>query len=188
MTNRLRTAIIAALVIGAVSPVIAEDKQTKPEKKRAQIDAMAEEAISELFDTKPKAKELHDRAYGYAVFDNWKMSLLFASGHGGGIAVEKSTGNRTYMKMGSIGLNVGLGVQKMRVIFLFQDERTFDRFVNKGWKADASANAALAKEGVNVDAEFVNGMAVYQFTDKGLMLQADISGTKYYKNKKLNKR
>ncbi len=31
-----------------------------------------------------------------------------------------------------------------------------------------------------------NGLAVYQITDKGLMLQADISGTKNWKNKKLN--
>ncbi len=51
---------------------------------------------------------------------------------------------------------------------------------------DASANAAIAKSGTNVDANFVNGVAPYQFTDKGLMLQADISGTKYRKNKKLN--
>ena len=187
MFIRLRTAIIAALVLGVVSSAIAEDEQTKPEKKRAQIDTMAEEAISELFDKKAKAKELYDKAYGYAVFDNWKLSILLASGRGGGVAVEKSTEKRTYMKMGSLGLNVGRGVQKMRVIFLFQDERTFERFVNKGWKADASANAAIAKKGTSVDAEFINGMAVYQFTDKGLMLQADISGTKYYKNKKLNK-
>jgi hypothetical protein len=29
-------------------------------------------------------------------------------------------------------------------------------------------------------------MAFYQLTEGGLMLQADISGTKYWKNKKLN--
>jgi len=33
---------------------------------------------------------------------------------------------------------------------------------------------------------FSNGLAVYPLTDKGLMLQADISGTQYWKNKKLN--
>lgn len=187
MTIRLTTALIASLVIGIAQSAIAEDSPTKPEKKRTQIDTIATEALTELFDKKQGAKELYDKAYGYAVFDNLKMSLFLASGRGKGVAVEKSTEKRTYMKMGSLGLNVGLGVQKMRVIFLFQNSATFERFVNKGWEADASANAAVAKKGANVDAEFRNGMAVYQFTDKGLMLQADISGTKYYKNKKLNK-
>jgi hypothetical protein len=30
-------------------------------------------------------------------------------------------------------------------------------------------------------------MAIYQITDKGLMALADIAGTKYWKNKKLNR-
>ncbi len=33
----------------------------------------------------------------------------------------------------------------------------------------------------------MNGLAVYQITDKGLMLNADISGTKFWKDKNLNK-
>jgi hypothetical protein len=30
-------------------------------------------------------------------------------------------------------------------------------------------------------------MAIYQITEKGLMAHADIAGTKYWKNDKLNK-
>ena len=33
---------------------------------------------------------------------------------------------------------------------------------------------------------FVNGIAIYQLSDAGLMASADIAGTKYWKNKKLN--
>jgi len=180
------TTLMVLVLIGAVSPAMAASKAEKAEQKRKEIDAMAADVLSDLYDKRPKSKELYSKAYGYAVFDNWKMSLLLASGRGGGVAVEKDSDKRTYMKMGTLGFNVGLGVQKMQVVFLFQDKRTFERFTNKGWKADASANAAIGKSGATVDAQFVNGMAVYQFTDKGIMLQADISGTKYYKNKKLN--
>ena len=35
---------------------------------------------------------------------------------------------------------------------------------------------------------FTGGLAVFQLTNKGLMAQADISGTKYWKAKKLNRR
>ncbi len=186
MKSGIGTTLMALVLIGAVSPAMAAGKAEKREQKRDKIDAMAAEVLSELFDKRPKSKELYSKAYGYAVFDNLKLSLMFAGGRGGGVAVEKDSGKRTYMKMNTFGLNIGLGVQKMDVVFLFQNKKTFDRFVNKGWEVDASANAAIAKSGTNVDANFVNGMAVYQFTDKGLMLQADISGTKYRKNKKLN--
>ncbi len=186
MNSGIRTTLMALLLIGAVSPAIAADKAEKREQKRNKIDAMAADVLSELFDKRPNSKELYSKAYGYAVFDNLKLSLMFAGGRGSGVAIEKDSEKRTYMKMNTFGLNIGLGVQKMQVVFLFQNKTTFDRFVNKGWKVDASANAAIAKSGANLDAQFVNGMAVYQFTDKGLMLQADISGTKYRKNKKLN--
>ena len=41
--------------------------------------------------------------------------------------------------------------------------------------------------GAEAKTDFSNGMAIYQITDKGLMAFADIAGTKYWKNKKLNK-
>ena len=46
--------------------------------------------------------------------------------------------------------------------------------------ASAGTNAAEVKTG------FVNGIAIYQMTEKGLMANADIAGTKYWKNDKLN--
>ena len=60
------------------------------------------------------------------------------------------------------------------------------RFVDKGWQADASANAVAGTKGANHGASFSHGLAVFQLTNKGLMAQADISGTKYWKSKKLN--
>jgi lipid-binding SYLF domain-containing protein len=90
------------------------------------------------------------------------------------------------MKVGTVGVGLGLGVQKYQVVFLFQDEKTFRNFVDKGWQADATAQAAAGTAGVGGQTGFVNGIAIYQLTDKGLMASADIAGTKYWKNKKLN--
>ena len=90
------------------------------------------------------------------------------------------------MKMGTAGIGFGIGGQKYQVVFLFQDSKTFTKFVEKGWKADASARR-LPEPGAEATSGFVNGIAVYQITDKGLMTSADIAGTKYWKNKKLNK-
>ena len=159
-----------------------------PSEKRAAIDSMAKETVEELVGDNATARELYNNAYGYAVFNSVKISLWITGGGGHGVAVNKNSGDRTYMRMGTAGLNIGLGGQKYQIVFLFEDKKTFDRFVEKGWEADASANAVAWTEGANAEATFRNGMAYYQITDKGIMLQADIAGTKYWKNKKLNRR
>lgn len=174
------------------------DARSSNEKKRQKIDAIAKDAMSVVLDNRERAKTLFDKSYGYAVFDNVKISLMISGGGGRGVAVERASGKRTYMNMGTAGLNIGLGAQKYQVVFLFEDKESFDDFVNKGWQADANANAvagtkganaeaAAGSAGANAEAAFKNGMALYQITEAGLMLQADIAGTKFWKNKKLNK-
>jgi lipid-binding SYLF domain-containing protein len=130
---------------------------------------------------------LYDRSFGWAVFDNLKIAVGFSGGGGNGVAVAKGGTQRTYMKMGTVGVGFGLGGKKYQVVFLFQDEQTFSNFVDKGWQADASAGAVAGTAGAEAQTGFVNGIAIFVLTDKGLMASADIAGTKYWKNKKLNR-
>ena len=161
-------------------------KSSEAAEKRAKIDTVAQEALDQLFAGNPEAKSLYEKSYGWAVFDNLKVAFLVSGGAGSGVAVRKG-GERTYMKMGTGGVGLGLGGQKYQVIFLFENQQVFDSFVDKGWKAETGARAAAGTEGANVGATFTNGMAIYQITEKGLMASADVSGTKYWKNEKLNK-
>jgi len=157
------------------------DKQAK----QAKIDEVAKASLDEVLTGSKGAKELFDNSYGWAAFDNLKIAWGFSGGGGNGVAVNKKTGARTYMKVGTVGVGLGLGAQKYQVVFLFQDEKTFNNFVDKGWQADATAQATAGTAGVGGQTGFVNGVAIYQITDKGLMASADIAGTKYWKNKKL---
>ena len=102
------------------------------------------------------------------------------------VAVEKAGGKRTYMNMGTVGVGLGLGGKKYQVVFLFEDVKRFNGFVEKGWQADTSATAAAGNKAAEAGTGFVDGIAIYQITDKGLMAQADIAGTKYWKDDKLN--
>lgn len=185
----MRLALIMAAcasMLSAAAMAQDDEKQTKNDKRRAALDTMARETLDELFATSDKARELYDNAMGYAVFENIKVAVGISGGGGKGVAVAKESGHRTYMKMGTAGLNLGLGGQKYKVIFLFDNDKTFRDFVDNGWQAGSDANAVAGTAGANAAAAFKNGMAVYQITDGGLMLQVDISGTKYWKNKKLN--
>ena len=187
--NRTHVAIAVMTLILVGSPVFAQQdwKELKQESKRMKINETADDALTSLFAENAKAKKLFETSYGWAVFDNLKLAFGFSGGGGDGVAVEKESGNRTFMKMGTVGVGFGLGANKYQVVFLFQDSQTFRSFVDKGWQADATASAVAGQSGAEAKTDFTNGLAIYQITDTGLMALADIAGTKYWKNDKLNR-
>lgn len=162
-----------------------EEKKDKNAEKRAEIDAMAAKSLEQVLAKSPEAKGLYAKSIGYAAFENIKIAVGVSGGGGSGVAVPKS-GKRTYMKMGTAGIGFGLGGQKYQVVFFFENAKALESFVEKGWQADASAQASAADKGANVGATFKDGVAVFQMTEKGLMASADIAGTKYWKNDDLN--
>lgn len=163
------------------------EKAQKQEIKRDEIDAMAKEALDRVTRESEGAKALSRKAVGYAVFDNLKFTLLLGSGGGGvGVATDKATGKKTYMKMATAGPALGLGGQKYQIVFLFETPEVLQNFVEKGWQAEAGLSAVAGAAGANAEATFRNGMAYWVLSEGGLMLQADITGTKYWKYDKLN--
>ena len=173
-------AVCLALIVSAPA-VLAQDTDKK-DKKRGKIDARSSEVLDKVLGESANAKELYDKAMGYAVFDNTKVAFGVSGGGGSGVAVHKSEGVRTYMKMGTAGVGFGIGAKKYQVIMLFENEKVFQNFVDKGWQADAQAGAAAGSKGVAAKTTFHNGMAVFVNTKKGLMASADVSGTKYWKS------
>ena len=161
-------------------------RELKLDEKRGKLDDMADKTLADVLDQSERAKGLYDSAVGYAVLDNLKIAALISGGGGKGVAVHKASGAHTYMKMGTGGVGFGLGGQKYQVILMFEDDSTFNNFVDNGWQADASAQAAAGTEGANVAAGFIDGIAIFQVTEGGLMANADISGTRYWRYKKLN--
>jgi lipid-binding SYLF domain-containing protein len=187
---RAAVAITVVFMLAGAGNVLAEEQSWEDldkKAKQAKIDETAKESLDEVFKGNEAAKDLYDNSYGWAAFDNLKIAWGLSGGGGNGVAVNKKTGAHTYMKMGTVGVGFGLGAQKYQVVFLFQDEQTFSNFVEKGWQADATAQATAGTAGVGGQTGFVNGIAIYQITDKGLMASADVAGTKYWKHKKLNK-
>ena len=193
MNKYLRGIIVLVAVLAVALPMTsglaAEEsdwKALKKEEKREKINTRATENLHELLGDNPKAKELYEKAYGWAAFHSLKLAAGLTAGGGKGVAIQIDNDAHTYMEMGTVGVGVSLGGQKYDVIFLFEDSKTFDSFVNKGWQADAKANAAAGVYGANASTGFVNGLVVFQITDKGLMASADIAGTKYWKDGDLN--
>jgi len=154
-------------------------------ERRQEILDMSKATIAELRKDK-SASELVSSAYGQAVFDTTKGGFIVTGAGGTGVATRKNGGDPVYMHLGAGGVGLGAGLENYKLIMLFENEDTYERFVDGAWTAGASAQAAAGRDGAATVAKFVNGVAVYHVTDKGVIAQADVTGVKFWPSDKLN--
>jgi lipid-binding SYLF domain-containing protein len=181
-----QSVLLAAAFVLTFGTALAQDEAVRAEQRRLEIDTNAQSSVNELFAAQPAARELYDKAAGYAVFTATKAGFIVSGGSGTGVAINKSTGQKAYMRMGMGGIGLGIGAQRYTLIVLFEDQAHLDKFVAGGWDSSATAEAAGGREGVAVRSSFMNGVAYYQLTDKGLMARADVTGTRFWKIDELN--
>jgi lipid-binding SYLF domain-containing protein len=192
MKARFMMQVLTSLAVGfaVLAGVPGAAAKSAAAEKQAEIDAMAASMLDDLYKLKPIAKDQVKKAAGYAVFSNVGVNLVFASFAGGrGVVVDKR-GRRTYMKMGSAGLGLGLGVKDFRAVFVFRTKAKLEAFLDKGWdfsgQADAAAKSDDKGAAIAVAETAIPDVEVYQITKNGLALQATLQGTKYWKDKDLN--
>ena len=85
------------------------------------------------------------------------------------------------------GSRYGLGGKFYQQVILFEDKARFDAFVSQGWEATSEMGAVAGKESAEFSAKYNGGMAIYQIGEKGLLLDANISGSKYWVDKDLTR-
>ncbi|QLG89943.1 hypothetical protein HQ393_13305 [Chitinibacter bivalviorum] len=147
--------------------------------------------LADLYRVSPNAKKAISSAAGYAVFSNFGMKILFAGGGSGtGLAVNNSDRKETFMKMLEVQAGLGFGVKSFRVIFVFENSKVLNEFINSGWSFSGQGTAAAKNGTTGVSYQGAvsvsPGVWMYQLTDKGLALELTGKGTKYYKNDELN--
>ena len=190
--NLTRTIMLGACALVAASlTACTAPRGGTPVEKRANIDQMHSDTIAELYRQKPEVRDIINRSPGYAAFTNIGTNIIFVStGSGYGVVVDRTTGEKTYMRMGELGVGLGLGLKDFRAVFVFHDEETMRRFVDTGWEfgAEADATAKSGEKGGSASgaATASSGMSIYQFTEAGVALSATVSGTKYWKDDALN--
>lgn len=179
---------VAALLGGCLAP-----SGNSPQEKRATIQKMHDETLARLYEQRPAARDIIAKSAGYAVFSNVSAQFFWLGGAGGyGVAVDNTSKFKTYMKMAQGGVGLGLGVQDIRVVFVFHSQRALDNFVLRGWEfgaqADAAAKArdkgAAATGEVSIDSE----TSMYTLSESGLMAKVNLAGTKYWQDDVLNSR
>lgn len=165
--------------------------QDEVAKEKADIRKMAKDTLTRLYKAQPSAKKTVEGAAGYAVFSNFGMKIFVAGGgRGKGVAVSNSSKKETFMKMVEVQAGLGMGIKKFRLVWVFENLKDLDSFINSGWELGGQATAAARAS--EKGAAFAGAMSIspgvwlYQLTDDGLALELTAKGTKYYKDDKLN--
>lgn len=187
-SRRLLSFLLALFVAGSVAP--AGFAKGTPEERKAKTREMRDSVLVELYKQKPELKDRIKKAEGYAVFSNVGINLVLASFAGGSGVVVDRKGHETFMKMGSAGIGLGLGVKDFRGVFIFHDKAKLQQFIDKGWDFSGQADAAAKSDNKGGQlagaANITEGVELYQLTKNGLALQATLQGTKYWKDRDLN--
>ncbi len=190
MQSALPKTILSLAIIAIIAGCGPGGNLTVVEKRQVVMD-MEEETLERLYREAPGTKEKIKKAAGYGTFSNANVNLIFASAGGGyGVVVDNVTKKRTYMRMALGGIGLGLGVKDYRVVMIFKDRTTLDKFVESGWDfgahADAAAKAGETGGELSGEGDIRSGIEVFSMTESGLALQATVAGTKYWKDDTLN--
>ena len=160
-------------------------------QQRTEIQGLHTQALTNLYELSPNARDVINNAYGYATISATGSQLgLLGGAHGRGLAVNNRTGEQLYMKMEAYQVGIGLGVKEYDLIFVFGTKHAWDSFISGKFKVGGAAEASAtdgysggAIEGADIVAK---DTWVYQVTTKGLAVGAMLKGLSIYPNRKLN--
>lgn len=189
MRSHFLIALFALACLSAGS-ALAQD-ETALIQKRDEIREMASDALANLYEISPGTRYAIEHAAGYAVFSTFGVKIFFAGGTTGkGVVVNNRTRRETFMKMVGAQAGLGFGVQKDRLIFVFESQSALRGFIDQGW--DFSTQANLAVMVADQGGAFAGAVAIapgvyaYQLTETGLAAQIALTGRKFFKDDELN--
>jgi lipid-binding SYLF domain-containing protein len=184
-----RRMIVLAMVCALAAPgtTFAASK----EQQQREIFNQVQQTLADLYKVQPSARKAVESAAGYAAFSNFGMKILVAgSGTGKGLAVNNKTKAMTYMKMAEVQAGLGFGVKKFKLVWVFENEKVLNNFINSGWQmgGQATASAKAGSTGVSYQGAVAvaPGIWLYQLSGDSLALELTVKGTKYYKDSDLN--
>ena len=187
-THRIWASLAIPLLFLGAQLAQAQDQATsKAARSRADIDKESADVLKDFRQLKG-AEALFDKAAGYATFKVTKAGFGASGAAGSGVAVNKKSGDRTYMRMGSAGVGLTFGASRYDVVILFETPEKFAAFSQGGWDSSATAQAAAGRSSAEASSTFFDGVAYFQIGRKGLMASADVSGTRFWVADELNRK
>ena len=166
--------------------------EAQKEAKRQSLLKMANDTLNELYAKDSTIKDKVEKAYAYAVFDDYIYNAVFyVAGKGSGVGFKKTTKEPIYLLMLRAGTGPGIGYTKFRQLLIIKNEATFKEISSVGLDVQASTNATFKVSDFGSSklyAGYINPYVdVYTITDAGVDIQANWGGVEFIKDWGLNK-
>jgi lipid-binding SYLF domain-containing protein len=185
-----RNVFTALSIAGALLVSQGAWAQDDASKKRAELRKMCDDALAAVYKAKPEVKAKVDKAAGYGCFTSFGMSFFVGGAGGSGLVHSNATKKDTYMNMAQASGGLDFGIKDYREVLVFNDAKTLDQFIDKGWEFAGTGTAVAAAEGkggmVEKGASGTGAIDVYPMTRTGLAVGVAATGRKYWKDKDLN--
>ena len=205
--------LASVCVLVVVATACTSPRGASVEDKRSFVRKMRDRTLEDFYAANPDFRARVESSAGYAIFTNVNIHLLaISAGDGYGVAVDRASGEETFMRVAAIGGGPGIAMRDFRTVFLFRNEEAARRFADAGWEfvlegnaqaissdrgSSATALAAVSSGGDQkatastqaTSAATVatgQGVEVYQLTQAGLALNAAMLGTRYVRDDELN--
>jgi len=147
-----------------------------------ELDARVREAVHELYQTSPTARELGGKARGMLVFPRvFKAGYGIGGEYGEGVLL---TDGRTvdYYNIASASVGLQLGIQRKSVVVLFMTDDALRHFRDsEGWKVGVDTSVAIVTVGIGgeIDTDTLQKPVIgFLFSNKGLMYNLTLEGSK----------
>ena len=178
ITNFISLSIAATSIVPAYGGWDPLQKETAKDQDITNLKVA--EVIANFKNNYPNIKVYFDKAHGYVVFPKvTKGGAGIGAAHGKGEVYEKETMIGT-ASLTQVTIGAQLGGQIYSEIIFFKDKETLDDFKASKLKLGAQASAVAATEGVSLDADYNEGVAIFTLAKNGLMYEASVGGQKFH--------
>ncbi|MBI3833979.1 MAG: hypothetical protein HY287_06580 [Planctomycetes bacterium] len=177
---------VALLSAGCVAP-----KGESLQEKHNNALRMRDRTLQTLYAKEPGAKSAVENAPGYAVFDQFGVGFMFlGTANGYSPVTDNQSKQVTYMRNFQFTPGFGIGGKRYQSVLVFGSNSAMKEFAEGRWQCGGEADAACkfgdTGGAVCTAGSFNGGVKVYQITEGGIMLRADIPIMKYWQDDKLN--
>ena len=139
-----RTLLSIVVLFISLALVACGPKGDTTDQKRKVVRDMRSETLTKLYKMRPEARGKLQRAAGYGVFSNIETKIMFVGGgFGYGVIVDNANGRETFMRMAKLQGGIGLGIQDFRAVFVFNNRKVMQKFIEEGWQFGGGGDASL---------------------------------------------
>jgi lipid-binding SYLF domain-containing protein len=173
MTSKKGAIVVIALIMGLMTGCSAGSVS---KEERDTLVKQAQASRQEWNKVDPQFEAFAKKGYGYAFFPEiTKGGFVVGGARGQGVVYEKGQ-HIGYADLTQMSVGFQAGLQDYSQLIVFENQPAMDRFKRNEIDFGANASAVVADKGAAMNAQFVDGVAVFVRPIQGAMAEASLAG------------